>query len=383
METARSAPVTSREDGEASTWRVLVDALRDSPASTRWVLVVDALAFAGALAVAAFGSDGDEPGKTLRLVGLGIGFVGVFLVAMAYVLHHVSQSSPEACTRMSFFRLQYRELDRVFVALPTVAVLAAACLAVALAVYVIDAIERPVLWVVVALFVANLLLAVRSGGLTSRFLYTHAREQADAAERARAQAVEAQLAALQAQLNPHFLFNALNTVASLVRTDAGAAEKSVENLAEVLRRTLARTRRQWTTVGEELDYLRAYLAIEKERWGERLEVEWEVDPGALGVAIPPMTLQPLVENALRHGIGNRLAGGRIAVSAVRENGRLRLAVRDDGVGLPARHREGTGLGNLRERMRTLYGDEARLEIEGDGGGTRATVELPIDGGELE
>jgi len=376
-----SAGLGHRGGGEESAFRIVLDAVRDAPTKARRVLVLNVVAGVFAIAIAAIDNLGDGTGPVLRLAGLTIGFVGIFLITLAYILHHVSQDMSAACSRISFYRLEYRELHGIFRGLPVVAVVAAACLAAATAVYGVYAIEEPVLLIVVLLFAANLALAVRSVGQTSRFLYAHAREQAEAAERARAQAVEAQLAALQAQLNPHFLFNALNTVASLVRTDAPAAEAAVENLAEVLRRTLARTRRQWTTLREELDYLKAYVAIEQERWGQRLRVDWRVEPEALELPLPPMTLQPLVENALRHGIGNRIEGGRIEVSAERRNGRLTLAVRDNGVGFPARHREGTGLGNLRQRIRTLYGEDSQLTIESADAGTCVTVTLPIgDGG---
>ena len=123
----------------------------------------------------------------------------------------------------------------------------------------------------------------------------------------------AKISALQAQMNPHFLFNALNTVASLVRTDPRAAESTVENLAQVLRRTLDRSQRTFSTVEDEIGYLRAYLSVEMERYGDRLTVRWSVDPAADHLTLPPMTLQPLVENALKHGIGNRLHGGNLSI----------------------------------------------------------------------
>jgi two-component system, LytTR family, sensor kinase len=217
---------------------------------------------------------------------------------------------------------------------------------------------------------------------STRFLYAHAREQAAAAERAQAEAADARLAALQAQMNPHFLFNALNTIASLVRTDARAAEATTENLAAILRRTLDRSRSTLSTVEDEADYLRAYLGIEQARFGERLSVEWEIDPAALPVRIPPMTLQPLAENALRHGIGGRLEGGRIRIAARRVDGVLRLEVEDDGAGFVRGAREGTGLGNLRARLATLYGDRASLDVQPLPRGTLATVQLPAESSHL-
>src|SRR5690606_10777589 len=143
-----------------------------------------------------------------------------------------------------------------------------------------------------------------------------------AAARAREAAAAAQLAALQAQLHPHFLFNALNTIASLVRTDARRAEATTENLARALRRTLVRSGRTHTTVAEERDFVCAYLAVEQERFGDRLDVAWAIEPATLPLRIPPMTLQPLVENALKHGIGERIEGGRVEIGARAAGGML-------------------------------------------------------------
>jgi signal transduction histidine kinase len=226
--------------------------------------------------------------------------------------------------------------------------------------------------------VAIVVYAVRLTADSTRFLYLHAREQAAVAERAQAEAADARLHALQAQMNPHFLFNALNTIASLVRTDARAAEATTENLAAILRRTLDRSRSTTSTVEDEADYLRAYLAIEQERYGDRLRVEWEIDPAALPLRIPPLTLQPLAENALKHGLGARLEGGRMRIAALRSGDRLRLEVEDDGAGFASDARDGTGLGNLRARLATLYGDRATLVIHPLSRGARVTVEIPLD-----
>jgi two-component system LytT family sensor kinase len=130
-------------------------------------------------------------------------------------------------------------------------------------------------------------------------------------------------------------------------------------------------------VAEEIDYLKAYLAVEQQRYGDRLAVDWSVTPEALRCPLPPLVLQPLVENALRHGLGARLEGGRLSISAVRQNGRLELAVSDDGAGLPNRVVEGTGLGNLRRRLTTLYGDAASLSLEPEPAGTTVRLTLPV------
>lgn len=276
------------------------------------------------------------------------------------------------------WRVVPTRMNDMLLALPTLALLAAV-LATIGAATIFPLVWRE--WYLVgglASMVAVIVYAVRLTADSTRFLYLHAREQAAAAQRAQAEAADARLAALQAQMNPHFLFNALNTIASLVRTDARAAEATTENLAAILRRTLDRSRSTLSTVEDEADYLRAYLSIEQERYGDRLSVEWQIDPAALLLRIPPMTLQPLAENALRHGIGGRLEGGRIRIAARRMDGVLRLEVEDDGAGFVRGAREGTGLGNLRARLATLYGDRASLDIEPLPRGTLATVHLPAE-----
>jgi LytS/YehU family sensor histidine kinase len=221
-----------------------------------------------------------------------------------------------------------------------------------------------------AVYFTLLLLVAGYVSRTTRFLYRHAHDQAEQAARAREEATEAKLAALQAQMNPHFLFNSLNTVAALVRLDARAAERTVENLAAVLRRTLDRSGRSMSSVRDEIEFLRAYLAVEQERWRARLAVDWRVDPAVLDCAIPTMTLQPLVENALKYGIGSRLEGGRLTVGAERSSSEVLLSVSDDGPGFPARYREGTGLGNLRRRLATL-------DIAGNGHGAQVRISIPL------
>jgi sensor histidine kinase YesM len=277
------------------------------------------------------------------------------------------------------WRLVPTQMNEMLLALPVLSLFSAVLATVGATVLF------PLVWRewYLALGLASMLMvlayAARLTADSTRFLYRHARELAAAAERAQAEAADARLAALQAQMNPHFLFNALNTIASLVRTDARAAEATTENLAAILRRTLDRSRSTLSTVEDEADYLRAYLSIEQERFGDRLAVEWEIDPAALPVRIPPMTLQPLAENALKHGIGGRLEGGRMRISARRMDGVLRLEVEDDGAGFASNARDGTGLGNLRARLATLYGDRASLTVDRLPRGARVTVQLPVEG----
>jgi two-component system LytT family sensor kinase len=145
----------------------------------------------------------------------------------------------------------------------------------------------------------------------------------------------------------------------------------------VLRRTLARTSRTSGTLDEELEYLKAYLAVEEQRYGDRLSVSWSIADDTRRLTLPPLLLQPLVENALKHGLGARLEGGHLAIAAAREGDSLRLSVTDDGAGLPARTQEGTGIGNLRRRIATLYGDRAHFRLEQQNGSTVATLNLPV------
>jgi signal transduction histidine kinase len=211
-----------------------------------------------------------------------------------------------------------------------------------------------------------------------RTLYLHAEQQAASAAQARTDAAEARFAALSARMNPHFLFNALNTVAALVRTDPRAAERSVESLSGVLRRTLDRSSESMGTVGEEVEYVSSYLDVEQQRWGDRLRVEWRVDPETLALPLPPFVLQPLVENALHHGLGAKTQGGRLVIRIARDGDRLTVTVEDDGEGFVRGYKERTGLSGLRQRLAALYGDSASVAIESSPGGL-VVVSLPIGG----
>jgi signal transduction histidine kinase len=296
------------------------------------------------------------------------------VMGMAVALSRVAQG--ETWRQRFKWGMAPKRMTEMLLALPMLAFCSGLLAASSTVVVLPSARKEPVLLIVVA---ALVYVTLASGKLLSdatRYLYFHAREQADAAERARAEASDAQLAALQAQVNPHFLFNALNTIAALVRTDPRAAEATTENLAAVLRRTLDRTRRVDCTVDDEIDFLRAWLAVERERYGDRLRVDFYVDPAAGALRIPTMTLQPLVENSLKHGIAEKLEGGRVTVRVRREGERLRMQVEDDGAGFPREPREGTGLGNLRRRLETIYGTDAALTIDRPPAGARVVVEVP-------
>ncbi|MFL5578417.1 MAG: sensor histidine kinase [Gemmatimonadaceae bacterium] len=195
---------------------------------------------------------------------------------------------------------------------------------------------------------------------------------------------EARLHALRMELNPHFLFNALNAVAGLVRKrENDAAVDTLARLGDLLRTTLDRDMPPEIPLSEELALLRRFLAIELVRFGDRLRVAWEVEPDTDDALVPPLILQPLLENALRHGISRRPGVALLRVSARRAGPHLELAVRDTGEGLAVHGgrapREGIGLSNTRARLEELYGpDAATLELtDVAGGGARARLLLPF------
>ena len=192
------------------------------------------------------------------------------------------------------------------------------------------------------------------------------------------QVTEAELRALRAQINPHFLFNSLNTIADLIVRDPARAETMTVRLAGIFRHVLAQSSRPLTTVSEEIEFLRTYLYIEEVRFADRLQVEIRMDPQVANAPIPSLILQPLVENALKHGLGPKPGPVRLWISAEAADGRIRLCVEDDGMGPDRVGESGTGLANTRERLRTLYGDVASLSVEPRaGGGTVTTVLLPL------
>ena len=206
-------------------------------------------------------------------------------------------------------------------------------------------------------------------------------ERASAVERTRAELAQAELRALRAQINPHFLFNTLNTIASLISSNPSAAEDVTTHLADLFRYTLRASEREHSTLGAELEFLRAYLVIERARFGERLRVEEAIEPGLEALPVPSLLLQPVVENAVRYGVGSRPEGGMVRLTARRNGDRLFLEVADDGPGLDgSRPVSGTGFGlhAVRERLRAAGHPDA-LEIDtAPGQGTRVRVTLPID-----
>ncbi|HZP42111.1 MAG TPA: histidine kinase [Candidatus Binatia bacterium] len=196
-------------------------------------------------------------------------------------------------------------------------------------------------------------------------------------------AATAQLAALRAQINPHFLFNSLNSIAQLIRTDPDKAETCVERLAEIFRYILRRAEKEFVPLGEELEMAKAYLEIERARFGERLRVETALDPPSLHQLIPNLILQPLVENAVKHGLSRKLGAGTVRIAAAVQDGCLTLTVGDDGLGMapPTLERvyeRGVGLRNLRDRLERLYGPRHLPEIRSTpGSGTEVRLRLPV------
>jgi LytS/YehU family sensor histidine kinase len=198
-----------------------------------------------------------------------------------------------------------------------------------------------------------------------------------------AQLSGAQLQALRMQINPHFLFNTLNSIAALVYMNPRVADEMLGDLSGLLRRSLESMEEQEISLAQELEFIRGYVRIEQQRFGERLCVEQRVPDELLKAVVPAFILQPLVENAIRHGIEPRRGPGRVWIEATGEGHQLRLIVRDDGQGFPGEEeagggRQGIGLANIRTRLRGLYGEEqgftvSRLKPEG----CRVDIHLPL------
>ncbi len=198
-------------------------------------------------------------------------------------------------------------------------------------------------------------------------------------ERLKRLLTEAELKALRTQVDPHFLFNTLNTIADLISTNPQQAELMTVRLAECFRYVLAKHSRDLSTLDEELDFARHYLEIEQVRFGDRLRVQLSRGDATGSEAIPSLLLQPLLENAIRHGLAPVREGGCVSVHAYREGERLHLSIEDDGVGLRAGAPPGIGLRNVQERLRTLYAQAAEFLIgaRAGGGGTTVTIVIPL------
>ncbi|MGE0130646.1 MAG: sensor histidine kinase [Blastocatellales bacterium] len=195
-----------------------------------------------------------------------------------------------------------------------------------------------------------------------------------------AQLAQSQLAALKMQLHPHFLFNTLHSISALMRDDVEAADQMIARLGEFLRMTLRNSGEQETTLEQELKFLECYLDIEKLRFQDRLTAQMEIEPAAMEARVPNLFLQPIVENAIRHGIAQQTAAGVITIRAFSKNGRLQIEVRDNGPGLSVNGNGsgGVGLANTRSRLRQLYGDEHHFGMMNAAeGGLVVTLEIPF------
>jgi two-component system LytT family sensor kinase len=192
---------------------------------------------------------------------------------------------------------------------------------------------------------------------------------------------EARLAALTSQINPHFLFNTLNSVSSLIRTNPDQARSVVYRLSSILRRLLRNTD-NLTPLREELAFIDNYMNIEMVRFGEKLRFVKEIEPGTLDRMVPSMLLQPIIENSIRHGLSSKVDGGMIRVRSWLADGKLQLVVEDDGVGIPEARlatlfEQGIGVSNVNERLKVLFGQDYRMWIDSKPGeGTRTGIEIP-------
>jgi LytS/YehU family sensor histidine kinase len=192
------------------------------------------------------------------------------------------------------------------------------------------------------------------------------------------QQLATRLRLLQAQVEPHFLFNTLSNVRRLAHTDAGAGRAMLAQLTRYLRAALPRMREHETTLADEIELVRAYLGLQQVRMGARLETEIDAPPALLEARVPPMMLATLVENAIKHGIAPLAEGGAIRITAQESDGALKLTVADTGRGLAAASGSGVGLANIRARLSALYGERAGLRLEANSPrGVAAVITLPL------
>jgi signal transduction histidine kinase len=210
-------------------------------------------------------------------------------------------------------------------------------------------------------------------GLNSFAQWQSHRERLLAAQKSLAQA---QLGELKGQLRPHFFFNALNTISALMHVDISRADRLLARLAELLRASLRSGDQDMTTLAEELRLLELYAQVMQDRFEDNVEIVWRVAEESIGCMVPTFLLQPLLENAFKHGVERSTERVRIEIEARRDGERLRIAVRNTGSRLPKQYREGVGVANCRERLRVLYANEATLELRDIGTGVEASVTLP-------
>lgn len=229
-------------------------------------------------------------------------------------------------------------------------------------------------------FTAFLTFAIIVGVYYARDYYGKYREREIRTSQLEGRLARAELQNLRMQLHPHFLFNTLHAISVLMQEDVNAANTMLVRLSDLLRMTLDNAGTHEVSLKQELEFLQGYLEIEQTRFHDRLKVRMEVEPGTLDARVPYLVLQPLVENAIRHGIARRTAAGTIEIRARRQNGMIELQVRDDGPGLDNQESvmSGVGLSNTRARHEQLYGAEHRFEISNAaGGGVLVIVVIPF------
>ena len=223
-------------------------------------------------------------------------------------------------------------------------------------------------------------LLVIGGGLAAR---NRARQLELRESRLEAELARAQLHALRLEIEPHFLFNTLNAIAALIRLrDNARALEMLVDLGDFMRTNLDQPRRQFVPLSAEIEWVHRYVKLQQTRFGDRLDVRYEIDGDCLDHAVPTLLLQPIVENALRHGAARQTQRCRVAIAATAERANLTITITDDGAGVPPdfdiNRQAGTGLRNIRSRLEHLYGTAAALDIgAGDRGGTTVRVHLPI------
>lgn len=206
--------------------------------------------------------------------------------------------------------------------------------------------------------------------------YRRYRDREVRASQLEARLAQAQLQMLKMQLHPHFLFNTLHAISALVHKDAEAADRMIARLSDLLRLTLESAAVQEIPLRQELEFLSPYLEIEQTRFADRLTVVQRIDPATLDALVPSLFLQPLVENAIRHGIAATPGAGRVEIQTRRDGARLELVVRDNGPGLPQDFKEGVGLANTRERLGQLYGADLDYDLRNEGG-LAVTIRIPF------
>ncbi len=242
----------------------------------------------------------------------------------------------------------------------------------------------PILKVGLFMYIQGLIFyGVFTGVFYSVQFQAELREKAVKTAKLEALSRQAEIKALKSQVNPHFLFNTLNTIYALMDSNVSQAKKTVTELSDLLRYSMAGFYREYVPLKEELDMVKRYLDIEKSRFGERLTVQYQVENDTLNHPVPPMLLQPLVENAIKHGIGPLKEGGTVILSVQREDNTLHFIVEDTGRGDKAEEnsveKNGIGLQNLKQRLSHLYGDEYLFHAGSkEDGGFLVEVWLPVD-----